>query len=639
MKPNKLSRFLVAPGFAIGLIAISVNAQPSYEAAPPSLEVIEDAAIRRAEYLERVNEVLEWRANIVERGDAEKMDFSSIAANLVLGRNIDACSARVMDMLETPGSGPFWMLPLVCVTFSGKDLLPKEVHAAIRDSWRTTYQLRGDTENHFAMYYTMLFLMSELYPNEPGDTWYTGKSSEENLEESRAYLIDWMDIMTTIGQGEFNPTHYIGEYAMPMLFLASWTKDPEMRLRATMVLDWLYAGLAANTLHGVLRGPNSRTDDSSVVERWNSLASVFSWLNFGNTPPTKSYGGWGNYYAVVAANYELPEVIYRIAMDRDGPFEQRDLKRSRHRWRYGEVAKRPIYKTTFMTDEYAVGSYQGGMADPIQTHVWDVTWATPDPRGQHPTMFSIHPYSASEGMQAYFNVRPDTMVKAVAAEGKPSYDVADKLVGCSPYEQVMQDEDTIIAMYDIPKGTRFEQVNGFFSKDLIHLTEDASGWIFAQGGETYLAYYPMAPYHWEAHMEYKRLPSTGGYEYERVESGSQVLISPHLKNGTILQAAAASEFSSFEDFKQQIRNLPLKIDLESTPEVQLQSLRGKEIRFKYGSAPMVDGKRIDYDKWKLFEGPYLNAEKGSRKLEITHGRLKRTLDFNTLTISDTVLPR
>ncbi len=53
---------------------------------------------------------------------------------------------------------------------------------------------------------------------------------------------------------------------------------------------------------------------------------------------------------------------------------------------------------------------------------------------------------------------------------------------------------------------------------------------------------------------------------------------------------------------------------------------------------MVDGKALDYTKWKLFEGPYLNAEKGSRKLTITHGRLKRILDFNTLSISDIVTP-
>ena len=358
--------------FAVLLTAASAAlAQPSYEAAPPSLEVIESAAERRAQYLERVDEVIEWRANIVENGLSEKMDLASVSANLLLGRKLDECSARVIEMMETPGSGPFWMLPVVTVAFTGRDLLSQEAHEAIREAWRTSFQLRGDTENHFAMYYTMLFLMSEKYPNEPGESWYTGKSSEENLQESKEYLIDWMDIMTTIGQGEFNPTHYIGEYAIPMLFLVSWAEDPEMKIRGQMVLDWLFAGLAANTINGVLRGPNSRTDDSSVVERWNSLSSFFSWLNFGNTPPQKGFS-WGNYYAIVAKNYELPEVIYRIAMDREGPFEQRDLKRSRHRWRYSDVGKFPIYKTTYMTDDYAVGSYQGGISDPIQAHVWDV---------------------------------------------------------------------------------------------------------------------------------------------------------------------------------------------------------------------------------------------------------------------------
>jgi hypothetical protein len=70
----------------------------------------------------------------------------------------------------------------------------------------------------------------------------------------------------------------------------------------------------------------------------------------------------------------------------------------------------------------------------------------------------------------------------------------------------------------------------------------------------------------------------------------------------------------------------------------MRTLRGKQIVVTYGGAPVVDGKKIDYTQWKLFEGPYLNAEKGSRKLTITHGRLKRVLDFNTLTISDTVAP-
>ena len=35
---------------------------------------------------------------------------------------------------------------------------------------------------------------------------------------------------------------------------------------------------------------------------------------------------------------------------------------------------------------------------------------------------------------------------------------------------------------------------------------------------------------------------------------------------------------------------------------------------------------------------HLNSELGSRVLSITHGRLRRVLDFNTLTISDSVDP-
>ena len=115
-----------------GWFASPLFSQKSYEGPHPSLEVIEDAAQRRSEYLDRVNEVIEWRANVVERGDSEKMDLSSVSANLLLGRNLDECSARVIEMMETPGSGPFWRLPVVAVTFTSKELLSDEAHAAIR---------------------------------------------------------------------------------------------------------------------------------------------------------------------------------------------------------------------------------------------------------------------------------------------------------------------------------------------------------------------------------------------------------------------------------------------------------------------------------------------------------------------------
>jgi len=626
---------MTAKIFFLSALALSathgLSAQPAFAAPAPAQIVVAGADQRRVAYFNRIDEVLTWRTSQAKLTDGLLTDLAAITGKLARREDADLCSRSVIALMKEPGSGPFWMFPVVSVAYLGRDQLSPEAQAAIRDAWRTQLQLRGDTENHWAMYYTSLYLMAELYPDEPAGSWYSGKSSAENLAEAREYLVHWMDLTTTIGQGEFNPTHYIGEYAIPMLYLATWAKDPAMRLRGRMMLDWLFADLAENTLNGVLRGANARTDDTSVIERWNALASFFSWMLFGNTPPPAGYGGWGIYFAAVAKNYELPEVIYRIAVDRGDDYVQRDLKRSRRRWRNSEVLMAPIYKTNYMRRDYAVGSYQGGMADPIQTHVWDVTWAVPDPRGVHNTMFSMHPIASGFDMQTYFTELPDQMTKGVTKEGKASYDSPDKFLGGSRFEQVFQDLDTIIALYDIPPATRFPHINGFFSKDLINLTVDHSGWIFAQGGDAYLAYRPLAGYELQS---VARIQSS--WTGERADTGDKRLYSPHLKNGTIVQVASRGEFKDFAAFQNAIRALPLEFTLDPVPTVRFTTLRGKVVVCTYGAAPSVDGRKVDYARWKLFEGPYLNAEKGSRLLRITHGRLERVLDFNTLTVSDRV---
>jgi hypothetical protein len=621
--------------FALCLLtAVTAFAQPSYEAPVPVINGFPAEDVRLADYRARIDEVMDWRIGRINRAEATRtVDMATIVMLLDRNQDIDLCNQRMLEFLENPGTGPFWMFPVTCVAFAGRDKLSPEVRTAIRDMWRTTRQLRGDTENHWVMYYVSLYLMAELYPNEPAASWYSGKTSEENLAEARGWLDDWMNLTTTVGQGEYNPTHYIGEYAIPMAMLANWAEDPAMKQRGRMMLDWLFAELATYTLDGVLRGPNSRSDEGSVIERWNSLSSYFAWILFGNTPPTAGYGGWGLYFAPLAKNYVLPEVIHRIAVDRDGDYVQRDRARTRRFWRYSDVLSPAVYKTNYIRRDYAVGSTQGIVNDAIQAHIWDVTWSEPDPRGKHNTMFSLHPHSSSQAMQSQFATYPEPMVQGVTFEGKPSYDSPDKILGGSRFEHVYQDLDTVIALYDIPPGTRFPHINGFFSKDLKNRTEDESGWIFAQGGNAYLAYRPLAPYHWIPYLHY-----SGGWAKEKLPVGGELLVSPHLKNGTIVQAASADEFESFAAFQAAIRALPLEFSLEPKPTVKFTTLRGKRIAFIHGHAPTVDSVPVDYAQWKLFEGPYLNAEVGGRKLTITHGRLQRVLDFNTLTITDTTTP-
>ena len=597
-------------------------AQPSFTGPAPVPTVIEDASERRAAYLARALEAVTWRAGLPKPDNPATLGLSEIAAKLALRQDAEACSARLVELMKKPSGDMFWMFPVTCISYLGRDQLTPAAKSAVREAWRTYMPLRGDTENHWVMYYTTLYLMAQLWPGEPGDSWFHGKSSEEILVEAREWLMQWMGITTTIGQGEYDCTHYIGEYSIPMLYLATWAKDPAMRQRGRMMLDYVLADFAVETLNGIYVGAHARTDDTTVLEKWNGLSSFFGWLMLGNCPPTASYGGWGIYFAVVAQHYDLPEVIYRIGLDRPKAYTHFERKRTRNRWRNSDVRNAPVYKTTYVSADYAVGSDQGGLLQPIQQHSWDLTWAVPDPRGVHNTIFSVQPYYGAEELMMYFTEMPDYMPLSVTFQNKPTYISESKLLGGSPYEQIFQEDDTVISLSDIPAGTHFEQVNGFFSKDLTKVEEDRSGWIFAQGGRAYIAYRPLAPYEWRPN-----------------EKGGKRLYSPHRQNGTILQAASAGEFKSWEDFKSAIRALPLVITRAPVPRVAFTTLRGKKLECAYGAAPRVNGRTIDRAKeWKLFAGPYLNAEVGSGMLTMTHGRLKRVLDFNTLTITDAVAP-
>lgn len=579
------------------------------------------SATRHQVYRDRLREVLKWRSDLAKMDDSTATFHYDIVSKLALGIDLDWCSRRTIEIMKAPQTGDmFWMFPWIEIANLGRDKLTPEAQRAIRDAWRTYMPMRGDTENHWAMYYSALYLAAELWPNEPADRWFTGKSSAENLKEAREYLIQWMGLATTIGQGEYDCTHYIGEYSIPMLELATFAKDPEMKRRGRMMLDWIMADFAIDSLDGYYIGAHARTDDVTVVEHWSSFASFFGWLFFNNTPRHPTYGsGWAVFFAAagLVSDYELPEVIYRIATDRSGPYLNRELKRTRHRWRESDIRNLPVYKQSYVTKDYAVGSDQGGYLQPIQQHSWDVTWAVPDPRGVHNTLFSNNPIWSEDELQMYFTELPDWMPTLVTQQAKPTYMAEDKLLGGSKYEQVFQDLDTIVALYDIAPGTHYEQVNGFFSKDLERREEDKSGWIFVEGGNTYMAYFPLAPYEWKP-----------------IAKGGQRLVSPHRHNGTIVQAAAASEFANWDAFKAAMRALPLKTQRDPKPRVEFTTLRGKKIVCEYGATPIVDGRPVDYASWPLFESPYMHAAKDSRVLTLTHGNLKRVLDFNTVTITD-----
>ena len=112
------------------------------------------------------------------------------------------------------------------------------------------------------------------------------------------------------------------------------------------------------------------------------------------------------------------------------------------------------------------------------------------------------------------------------------------------------------------------------------------------------------------------------------------MFSPYLKNGMIVQVAAASEYADMDAFRRAILALPLEMKIDPVPEVRFRSLRGRMMEFTYGQTPRVDGRALDYGHWPLFGGPFVEAGVDSERLVLKYGKMRRTLDFKTLSVTD-----
>ncbi len=290
-----------------------------------------DAEIAR-QYEQRRETTLQKDLAQIDRHDVTKKGgITEVAASFYSRTNLDWANARLAK-IDTPpppdGDNMFWMFPMADVMETGHEAMSPANRARIRELWRTYFPFRGDTENHWLLYYSSLYLAAEM---NPGWTWYNGKSSAENMAEARSYLEDWIGITTAHGQGEFESRpNYIEEYAAPLALLYGWAQDPKLRREARMMLDDIFYQYAVQQLSGEYGGAHSRIYPQAVVEPGNSRASEIGWLLFG----LGEYKFNGIAVMLAMSGYTPPPILWRIAHDRSQPYAERELQRTRWRIRY-----------------------------------------------------------------------------------------------------------------------------------------------------------------------------------------------------------------------------------------------------------------------------------------------------------------
>ncbi|GAB5535864.1 MAG: hypothetical protein Rubg2KO_21130 [Rubricoccaceae bacterium] len=577
-------------------------------------------------FAERRDALVQYYADRQPDGDKRPaLGYIELAARLEAGRPLDTVLPLLDELLSDPTGDMFWMVPMAFVHHVGRDRLPADVLARMRDLWRTYTPYRGDTENHWLKYYASLYLMAQLDPDSGPETWFNGRSAEENLREAESTIESWIELTVAQGQGEFDSPHYLPFFLAPLALIHGWAEDPAMRQRAAMMMDLLIAGFAVNSLDGLYAGAMSRIYPEPTLERWRNGSTTFAWLLFGNTPlrpdginnvlPRPGYRPHGMALVLALSGYEPPEVIRQIATDRRQPAVHRQRARTRHRIRYSDVRNAPVLKTISTREEYAVGSCQGGLLQPIQQHTWEVLWATEDPHEGFNTLFSVHPYAGPLELGMYFAEHPEHLMHVVVRHEKNTYDKPDKWTGGSPFEHVTQIGDAVVALYDIPPETQFEHVSTYLSRTLRQLEERDSGWIVARGGDALIALRPLTPVEWRDEP-----------------GGDRRLHHPQLKTGLITQVAPASTFSSLDAFATAVEALELTTDIEPTPSVRFTTLDGRQLEVTYGALASIDGVPIDASAWPLWEGP--NIQSDGHRVTLRHGEQTRVLDFDARTIED-----
>ncbi len=555
------------------------------------------------DYKNRVKQVLAWADS------SSSLDFFMAAAKIKSGHKKQGLQhfTRVFNRYDTAPAGMFTIYSLMTSYLAVENELPAKFKKQIQDYMARADFFRGDTENHFCMYYIGLYLAAQTFPDLGPEKWYTGKSSAENQKEAEQWLLEWMDITTSIGQGEFDSPTYTAVMLSPLFGLYQHAKDPVMKEKAGLMLHWLIADYAVEHLKGQYVGAHSREYPDRLTNRLEpeSLMSGWGWLFFGQTEPLFN----ATLVSAALSDFVIPEILYYIGTDRSKPYVHTETKRVRNVIRLGSEKNPPVYKYTYMTEDYALGSMMGGgILQPIQQHTWDVSWVTKDSQS---VLFTVHPFIGEKDLGMFF---PEEMKYStnMVARFHTYYGSEKKWSSSSPYEQTFQHENAIIVLYDIPKGVKFQHIDGFFTKEMDKRQVDESGWIFCQVEKIFIAYYPLKPYQWIDENDHYRLQSSDG------------------RNGCIVEVANQSDYQSFETFKKQVRKNSLAIDTyDQTGMVAYTTSSGNVMVFSVDGVRKLNGKNINFADYKLFNGPFLKSEINSQKLFIQYKDKGLVLDMST----------
>lgn len=559
--------------------------------------------------------------------------------------------------LANPSGGPFQVLPAMLLYCRWREALPASARERIRRYFLEGAHVRGNTENHWLMYYVGNALAAQEWPD--GGPMWNGLPPAAVHEEAKRWIL--ADIRSTAYNGhfEYDSPVYLAEHVIPMMGLADHSRDPELARQAKNALSLFFLDVALEYFHGAWAGGHCR--EGYRLNTWTRTGTVMPlhFMYFGGEPFDPDSHCQGFVGPALSSPYRPPAAIVDIAFH--GKVPRAVLKTRAPRWIYRHVERppQPVRKYTWMSRSFALGSTQLGIeapAGPMDLTAWDLTWEGPRNRAK---ICCNHPYRSPARYSAFLSERPQLAGRAVAL-GKPYAQSCDRLFGASPYERMMQHEGSLLLLYRIPADDPDPYANLFLPKGL-EWTE-RSGWLFADLKGFHVGLFPIGAYRWEEIKE-------TGANVNLVTAGDQIdgwllrILNPCA--GLVLEAVEADEAGGYEawcgrraalqpDLAQWFPRMGIEggrrySQVASTVQpggigwpsgdwpplslrgaagrVAVRDTRGRLLELDWDGEHRIDGVPVRYADWPLYGAPGVEAPLGEGRVTVEQDGARVEVDF------------
>jgi hypothetical protein len=444
------------------------------------------------------------------------------------------------------------------------------------------YTYISQSDNHTTIQASSILLSAQMLK---------GESPEyaELYENWRVWWSQFLDGLAKRGFWETASPTYVERHLAPIYNLYDFAEDPLIQKKAEMLLDWYWAEISQELLHGVRGGAKMRVygtseGDRGAISAANDTMYGVHYLYFGDSDfeDNPRVPNAEMYSAVFAtSSYQPPDVILELGANPQarGSFEIKERRKgSCFVWDQSNVGERAYNsrRYAYVTPDYILGSFQTD-ADKQFMPI-----AGQAPHMQNSLVFATSPEARiSWGEQGFIssghiNVFQHKNVVIASQAGHPELRLA----------------------YHLPAAGVLDQV------------DEEDEWLFIKEGSAFAA----------------------------IRRFHEILI---------IEAARSSDHANdFARFKAavkqtQISTIPVDIDggfieyVSTNDDVMWFPLIDSDGSCRYGCScspsndklPKINGQVVDWNAYPLFASHYVNSEWDSGLIQVMFNGKTLTLDF------------